>query len=168
MIRTYRWNSVEKDKGRRRREDEDGEYKSNKTNFLILFKRERRRLITVLNWCFSETNRDKLRLERSAYRESRSGLYTGITMFAKRRRQIFLVLFYLFFFFLKRDSKKIKLIAKKFLLRCKKLTGIYLFTDYSKDKISDIFEEIEYPWKIFIGFSCTNQYIYIHAYVLLK
>lgn len=72
--------------------------------------------------------------------------------------------YFIYFFFLKRDSKKIKLIAKKFLLRCKKLTGIYLFTDYSKDKISDIFEEIEYPWKIFIEFSCTNQYIYIYIY----
>lgn len=41
---------VKNEKGRGE-EDEDREhkYKSNKTNFLILFKRERRRLITVLN-----------------------------------------------------------------------------------------------------------------------
>lgn len=152
---------VKNEKGRGE-EDEDREhkYKSNKTNFLILFKRERRRLITVLNWCFLETNRDKLRLERSAYRESRSGLYTGITMFAKRRRQIFLVLFFLFFFFwlkkiLKRDPLDQINFKNSSYYAVRNLREFIIFFFFFlqiirkvKFQISDIFEKIEYPWKI--------------------
>ena len=125
-VRNYRWNS----RLRRKTKIEGTSIKARRRIFLILFKRERRRLITVPNRCFLETNRDKLQLERSAYRESRSGLYTGITMFAKRRRQIFLRFIFFFSFLLKEDSKKrstIKLIAKVVLITVKNLFFLFFY-----------------------------------------
>lgn len=84
-------------------------------------------------------------------------------MFAKRRRQIFFVLFFLFFFRLKKILKRNPLDQINFknssYYAVRNLREFIIFFFFLqiirkvKFQISDIFEKIEYPWKISISFS---------------